>query len=746
MPIEIIQSALWPGVLGVESCSGTISHGISPAVFVITTDPQLAAPAESGSLVITDGFQALTLRDCKADVLKGRYGSDGQTWVLTILDRRWKWRGARISGRYNQLDPRGKLVPWTVRSPEELATLCLEAMGEKNYVIRLPPGLKKADGEKVERFLRPGENFAQSLANPRVSWDVIPPAEALAQLADSYGCRVVYQPFRDRVIVVPLGEGDPLPEGPCELIAPSLDSPETPDAVAVAGAPVRVQMRLLLEPVGEEWDGEILPINELSYAPPLAEAVQISTATFSGSGSPTLSLDIITNPGPDEIRWAIDRDAAFGTVAAKLASMQTQIEGTPGLNAVVSPSASSTVLTLRGREVGVAFGAECSSIDIVAPDTWTAGLTQVAVPKGAKSWNACRPPNFGPVVLTERLSYSEAVALARKSVFRRYRVKFVDPATGKTPLKAPWYGELTRRQQLILQPTKVEQVVPAPRLKGGRDKDVVGGDPRRDPLIAAIHGGILPDFYNGYSRDQPATVTGAIKRLIGSVLWNVTGGLNTEATDKVYVGFTVNPVEQTVDFAEYVYRLLAVAGPGLATIEPATLVLETAVLITDAKTGELVRWEEQQRLGGSGTTEWAIRDDVQVSVVGTYRPATSHSQNSLAGYTFADRDDARARAKFYLDGMAKKYRLEGGETRSYIGIVPIDPDGFIQQVSWSVGPGGATTTASTNSEHSDVIPSYPARRRAENLSPNAQAKMANLAERDIRAQIFAALTVIGFKP
>jgi hypothetical protein len=176
MPIEIGQSASWPGVLAVESCVGTISHGIAPAVFVLTTYPQTAAPAEFGNLVITDGFRSVVLRDCKADVARGRYGPDGQTYILTILDRRWKWQGGEISGRYNQVDQRGKLVPWSIRSPAELAKLCLEKMGERNYSINLPQGLPASAGQQVERLLRPGENFPQSLANPPVVWDRTNPA------------------------------------------------------------------------------------------------------------------------------------------------------------------------------------------------------------------------------------------------------------------------------------------------------------------------------------------------------------------------------------------------------------------------------------------------------------------------------------------------------------------------------------------------------------------------------------------
>ena len=117
----IYQDASWPGVIAVAECRGTVSHGISPASFVLVTYPQEKAPDEFGNLVIGDGARKITLKDCKVDAISGTASSGGQTWTLSILDRRWKWAGGKISGRYNQQDKRGKFIPWTIRSPEELA-------------------------------------------------------------------------------------------------------------------------------------------------------------------------------------------------------------------------------------------------------------------------------------------------------------------------------------------------------------------------------------------------------------------------------------------------------------------------------------------------------------------------------------------------------------------------------------------------------------------------------------------------
>ena len=221
--------------------------------------------------------------------------------------------------------------------------------------------------------------------------------------------------------------------------------------------------------------------------------------------------------------------------------------------------------------------------------------------------------------------------------------------------------------------------------------------------------------------------------------------LNTPKSEKVRVEFSIDPVEQIVVFSEAVYEQLQVGGAAgvgagsaagngtspMSRVKFPRLVLETAVLVTLPDSGELYRWKETRKVGGTAPTEWEIRDDVQVGVIGNYDPET----NQLLNWELPELGEARKRADHYLDGMAKKYEVTGGETRQYIGIYPWDLDGYCQQATYSVGPGGATTTLSGNSEHSDVIPEYPARQRDENLPPNKQAAQANLLEQSFRDRL-----------
>jgi hypothetical protein len=416
-------------------------------------------------------------------------------------------------------------------------------------------------------------------------------------------------------------------------------------------------------------------------------------------------------------------------VADQITSLHGQINAHAGVAAVLTATKTATTLTLTGRDGSKEFGVVAGVIGGVGGDTWLAVTTQEALPPNGKSWQYCKPPNFGAVRPTDRLSYAEAVTLARQHVWRTYRVRNVRPDRPDKPLKLPYLGEIKRRQQLLLQPEKVDQVRPLPRDKAGRDKGLVPKDPRADPGFATKMGGILPDFYDGYSRDQPAEVFGSVSKQIGTVFWTVDGELNTARDQKVYVPFTIDAQSQLVVFAEPVFRV-KVTGDDILVEEP-HLVLETAVIVLHEETGEPLRWTgEQLVLGGAGGVEWHRREDVAVSIIGEYG-----EDNSLTGFSYEGRDDARARAGHYLKALARRHLLTGGETRQYIGCLPIDPGGYVQQVTWSFGGSGATTTASANSEHDPWVPDYPARRRAENLPPDKAAAAANRLEGQFVAEM-----------
>jgi hypothetical protein len=250
---------LFSGVQNPMGGTFTLAHGIAPSTAVLTVAPQSRPIPKIGVLTLSYGGQTVNFPDCILDRVEVRYDSNGrETWNLYIWDRRWKWRqSGRISGYYNvhrggrPIDSENTrsfsygILPHTQKSPRELARLCLEAMGERRYNIdRLP------DDQR-----------------PEIEWDYDLPAEALARLCDMLGCRVVLG--MDNVVrIEPVGRGNNLPLG-YDVIegGVSWDSPEVPDKLVLVTARIRWQMDLKLVAVGEERNGDIKPIDELSYTP-----------------------------------------------------------------------------------------------------------------------------------------------------------------------------------------------------------------------------------------------------------------------------------------------------------------------------------------------------------------------------------------------------------------------------------------------------------------------------------------------
>jgi hypothetical protein len=246
----------YPGVKTVLSGSFTLSHGISPSMATIYISPQEGWIPKQGPLTISYGSVLLKFEDCVADRGEAQRGPDGMpVWALHLLDRRWKWRKCgTISGYYNVRRGFGEdaggnklasIVEATKKTARELAKLCLEAMKEKGYDVEALPE----------------EDW------PEVEWDYTLPAEALARLCDTYSCRIVLH-LNGRVKIEKIGEGKNLALGTTGLDGGiSADSPEIPDKLVLVTAPVRWQYDFDIEPIGLDVDGDIKPIDDLSYKP-----------------------------------------------------------------------------------------------------------------------------------------------------------------------------------------------------------------------------------------------------------------------------------------------------------------------------------------------------------------------------------------------------------------------------------------------------------------------------------------------
>ncbi len=239
----------WAGTIGAEGGSYACSHGSAPGVASIQCKATFApgGPAIAGVFAMSDGLGGvLQLPDCKLQSIGFAAGPSGLVANLTILDRRYKWRFATISGVYNQKDQKGQVAKWTEKKPVELVKLCLEAMGEKSssIVIGLPND-----------------------ARPEVNWDYANAAQALEAIIDPLGCRLVFDYATQLVAVVPAGVGSALPNGHIAEDSVGANVPNVPDTIEIVGAPARYQLRIPLRAVGRDFDGQWKPIDDLSYAP-----------------------------------------------------------------------------------------------------------------------------------------------------------------------------------------------------------------------------------------------------------------------------------------------------------------------------------------------------------------------------------------------------------------------------------------------------------------------------------------------
>jgi hypothetical protein len=297
----------WPGVGAVLSFQYTASVGISPGVAVLEGVPNGDPQGDHGTLGFSDGVASYTLADCRLANFQERQARGGRVWYLTVLDRRWRWEdGYAISGQYNQIDDHGKLIPWTVRSPYQLAELCLDAMGEAGYSIDLPGGLAAPPGPGVPDpgpldvvidaatdYLALGENVPQTGTNPPTVWNSVPAAKALAALGDTYGRLVVWDPATDLTSVQKQGEGTGLPDGAVLTAAPAIDPKAVPSQIVIAGAPTRFQVRLAFRAVGRDWDDSWNTPPELTYAPTVngRKSFERSVPPFFGNVVPTVNLN-----------------------------------------------------------------------------------------------------------------------------------------------------------------------------------------------------------------------------------------------------------------------------------------------------------------------------------------------------------------------------------------------------------------------------------------------------------------------
>lgn len=191
--------------------------------------------------------------------------------------------------------------------------------------------------------------------------------------------------------------------------------------------------------------------------------------------------------------------------------------------------------------------------------------------------------------------------------------------------------------------------------------------------------------------------------------------------------YALNTKTGIVEFARPVVKLFTSAS-GLHMLTAAELYLTVAHGVKDKTTRVLEHFSSEHRLSGRplGTGPHLVhRDDVVRTVIGKYQgksPSGSPTDNLP---TVANEATAS------LDAALDEFKIKRTAEIEYAGIVPIAPDGAIQQVVWAGGLEGGTTKAGRNHEFSLVVPSFKERRAAEKQRA-APANERRNAERTVR--------------
>lgn len=238
-----------------DACTGkasfTLSHGVQPSTATIeVVHPTRQVRLANGALrIVQNGRNVANFKGCAiVDVF--RVNAETNVYTVKIADRRWKWQigGGTISGRYNVRRPDGTVIAETQKTAQELAKLCLDALGERGYDVSQLPN-----------------SFDPDYA-PEVNWDYQRPVQALSELVGKLGCRVCLTD-RDRIKVVVPGRGNRLPTRDTTAENSSVSNVAVPDSLDVICEQTIFQGLLELEEVSQEPDNTFVRCDDSVMKP-----------------------------------------------------------------------------------------------------------------------------------------------------------------------------------------------------------------------------------------------------------------------------------------------------------------------------------------------------------------------------------------------------------------------------------------------------------------------------------------------
>jgi hypothetical protein len=160
-----------------------------------------------------------------------------------------------------------------------------------------------------------------------------------------------------------------------------------------------------------------------------------------------------------------------------------------------------------------------------------------------------------------------------------------------------------------------------------------------------------------------------------------------------------------VQFGEPVFKLNTNTGVGQDTYVAPDLRLRCAFTVADTET--FARWRyvlKSSQIGQDTTPPMkVVREDVKQEII---------LQDLTSEIVSDNESEVEDKLQYYLDAELAKLQGAQPSKGTYSGFQPIELDGAIAQVTYSIDDSGYTsTTASRNTEHSETTPTLEVRNR-----------------------------------
>ena len=237
----------FPGVASAQELLATRTVGTRPDVAILWAQPQPGSPDCSGTATLSFSFNGVTMNWFNALCDKGTLTMSihGHRQMFEIRDRRWRWSKAYVTAACNIREDDGSIDAATQLTLQQIAANIFYIMGEPT-----------ADVSRVS-----------AVDYPEVMFDHDVASDAIDELLTTRGYVIALQ-ADDSVAVYRRGQGATLPaNGDVVNVGVTVNPPEIPLYLTALGKRTLVQSKLKFQPVGLEKNGQVVPVNSLSYMP-----------------------------------------------------------------------------------------------------------------------------------------------------------------------------------------------------------------------------------------------------------------------------------------------------------------------------------------------------------------------------------------------------------------------------------------------------------------------------------------------